>query len=156
MNQELLAKSPVLLTTKYKLQATHRWASTSISMSAISDIRHRHLLFRYRRQIYRTEKPHSVMGSVLISTSEFIPISDIEEKNISSWRFESAILGLVSERFNTKMLWLLVKCDVGYRISDKTLFYILYNVGLRSLTVRYQSEVPISGSVRYRWSQISD
>ncbi len=30
---------------------SHRWASTSISMSAISDIRHGHLLFRYRRQI---------------------------------------------------------------------------------------------------------
>jgi hypothetical protein len=58
----------------------HRWASTLISMSAISDIRHRHLLFRYRRQICRTEKRHSDIGSVLISTSEFIPISDIEEK----------------------------------------------------------------------------
>ncbi len=58
----------------------HRWASTSISMSAISDILHRHLLFGYRRQICRTEKRHSDIGSVLISTSESIPISDIEEK----------------------------------------------------------------------------
>ncbi len=49
-------------------------------MSAISNIRHRHLLFRYRRQICRTEKRHSDIGSVPISTSEFIPISDIEEK----------------------------------------------------------------------------
>ncbi len=32
----------------------HRCASTSISMSAISDIQHRHLLFRYRRQICRS------------------------------------------------------------------------------------------------------
>jgi hypothetical protein len=60
----------------------HRWASTSISMSAISDIWHRHLLFQYRRQICRTEKRHSDIGSVPISTSEFIPISDIEEKDI--------------------------------------------------------------------------
>jgi hypothetical protein len=58
----------------------HRWASTSISMSAISDIRHQHLLFRYRRQICRTEKHHSDIRSVPISTSEFIPISNIEEK----------------------------------------------------------------------------
>ncbi len=34
----------------------HRWASTSILMSAIFDIRHRHLLFRYWRQIRRTGK----------------------------------------------------------------------------------------------------
>jgi hypothetical protein len=60
----------------------HRWASTSISMSAISDIRHRHLLLRYRRQICRTGKRHSDIGSVPILASEFIPISDIEEKNI--------------------------------------------------------------------------
>jgi hypothetical protein len=58
----------------------HGWASTSISMSAISDIWHRHMLFRYRRQIYRTEKLFSDIGSVSISTSEFIPISDFEEK----------------------------------------------------------------------------
>jgi hypothetical protein len=58
----------------------HRWASTSISMSAISDIRHRHLSSRYRRQICRIEKRYSDIGSVPISTSEFIPISDIEEK----------------------------------------------------------------------------
>ncbi len=59
----------------------HRWASTSILMSAISDIRHQHLLFRYRRKICQTEKRHSDNGSVPISTLEFIPISDIKEKN---------------------------------------------------------------------------
>jgi hypothetical protein len=37
-------------------------------------------VIRYRRQIYRTEKRHSDIGSVPISTSEFIPISDIEVK----------------------------------------------------------------------------
>ncbi len=50
----------------------------------VGDIRYGHLLFRYRRQICRTEKRHSDIGSVPISTSEFIPISDIEEKNYSS------------------------------------------------------------------------
>jgi hypothetical protein len=58
----------------------HRWASTSILMSAISDIRHRHLLFRYRRQICRTENCQSDIGSVQMSTSESIPISDIYKK----------------------------------------------------------------------------
>ncbi len=62
----------------------HRWASTSISMPALSDIRHRHLLFQYQRQICRTEKRHSDIGTVPISTSEFIPISDIKEKNYFS------------------------------------------------------------------------
>jgi hypothetical protein len=96
----------------------HRWASTSISMSAISDIQHRHLLFQYRRQICRTEKRHSDIGSVPKSTSEFIPISDIEEKKILSCRFERAPLGMLSERFNTKLLQLYFQMG----ILDKTLF----------------------------------
>jgi hypothetical protein len=58
----------------------HRWASTLISLSAISNIRYRHLLFRYRWQICRTKKCHYDIRSVPISTSKFIPISDIEEK----------------------------------------------------------------------------
>jgi hypothetical protein len=37
----------------------HRWASTSAFMSAISDILHRHLLFLYRNQIWRTKSSHS-------------------------------------------------------------------------------------------------
>jgi hypothetical protein len=41
---------------------THRWASTSILMSTISDIRHRQLFFRHQRQICRTEKCHSDIG----------------------------------------------------------------------------------------------
>jgi hypothetical protein len=77
-----LSSSLSLLTLIILLGDHHKWASTSISMSAISDIRHRHLLFRYRRQICRTEKRYSDIGSVLISTSEFITISDIEETKI--------------------------------------------------------------------------
>jgi hypothetical protein len=37
----------------------HRWASTSALMSAISDIRHRYLLFRYRNKKCRTKSFHS-------------------------------------------------------------------------------------------------
>ncbi len=85
--------------------AGHRWASTSISMSAISDIPHRHLLFRYRKQICRTEKRHSDIGSVPISTSGFIPISDIEEKKCSPYRFEPMTLEMVTQRYNSKLLW---------------------------------------------------
>jgi hypothetical protein len=131
------------------LPGRHRWASTSISMSAISDIRHRHLLFRYRRQICRTEKRHSDIGSVPISTSELIPISDIEEKNISICKFEPTSLGFLSKRYNTEILRLSMyiwMSDIGYRI--KLYSDIRYNVGLHSLSPI--SEVPISGSVRYR------
>ncbi len=51
------------------LMLQHRWASTSILMSAISDIRHQHLLFRYRRKICRTENCHSDIGRVPMFTS---------------------------------------------------------------------------------------
>jgi hypothetical protein len=149
--------SPTLLLIAPTLFSTyrHRWASTSISMSAISDIRHRHLIFQYRRQICRTEKRHSDIGSVPISTSELIPISDIEEKNISTSIFEPTSLETVSEHYNTKLVCL-SKCiemlDIGYRI--KVYSDLRYNVGLRSLSPI--SEVLRSGSVRYRWSRISD
>jgi hypothetical protein len=43
-----------LFNEKAKAHSYHRWASTSILMSAISDIRHRHLLFRYRKKICRS------------------------------------------------------------------------------------------------------
>ncbi len=48
----------------------HRWASTLILMSAISDFWH--LLFQYRKKICRTETV------IPISTSEFFPIYDIK------------------------------------------------------------------------------
>ncbi len=62
---------------------------------------------------------------------------------------------MVSERYNTKLLWLslLIRMsDIRYR--KKLYSDIQYNVGLHSLNPI--SEVPISGSVRYRWSRISD
>jgi hypothetical protein len=80
----------------------HRWASTSILMSVISDILHRHLLFRYRRQICRTENRHSNIESVPISTSESILISDIKETKYynSVSGFGPTLLGMEHKRFN--------------------------------------------------------
>jgi hypothetical protein len=55
---------------------THRWASTSAFMSAISDIWHRHLLFRYRNKVCQTKSFHSDIRRIRISTSASIAISD--------------------------------------------------------------------------------
>ncbi len=101
----------------------HRWASTSISMSAISDIRHRHMLFRYRRQICRTEKRHSDIGTLPILTSEFIPISDIEEKKyfIRQIRTRYPWSGK-RELVHLATVTVCMYQDVGYKISGKTSF----------------------------------
>ncbi len=58
----------------------HRWASTSISISAISDIDicYSHIGDKY----FGLKNVIPNIGSVPISTSEFIPISDIEENKI--------------------------------------------------------------------------
>ncbi len=86
----------------FKAPLAHRWASTSILK--IGNIRHRHLLFRYRRQICRTENQHSDIGSVPISTWEFIPKSDILKKNlIPPGRFQPVPLEPDSEHYNTKL-----------------------------------------------------
>jgi hypothetical protein len=103
----------------------HRWASTSTSISAISDIRHRHLLFRYRKKICRTENCHSDIKRVPISTSESIPISDIQKIFITSAGFEPKTLVFSATVLIYEFL------DVGYRI--KVYSDIRYNVGLRSL-----------------------
>jgi hypothetical protein len=107
----------------------------------VGDIRHRHLLFRYRREICRTENRHSDIGSVPISTSKLIPISDIEEKNISSCRIEPTSLGTASERYNTKLLCLFVcieMSDIRYRISDKKFIPISDIISDSALSVRYR------------------
>ncbi len=99
-----------------------------------SDIRHRHLFFRYRRQICRTEKRLSDIGSVPISPSELIPISNMEEIFFLVDSISTS-LGTVSERYNTKLLCLSIHIemsDIGYRI--KVFSDIRYNVGLRSLS----------------------
>jgi hypothetical protein len=120
-------------------------------MSAISDIRHRHLLFRYQRQKCRTENCHADIGSVAISTSESIPIFYIL-KNFTSW------IRIRTPRNSKRALYHLPsvpiwkRWDVGYRKK----FYsdIWYKVRLHSLSPI--SEILISGSVRYHWSRISN
>ncbi len=111
-------------------------------MSAISDIRHRHLLFQYRKKICRTENCHSDIGrvpiltseSIPISTSESIPISDIQRIFITSARFKRKTLVFTSERLTFLSLCWSVKLrmsDIRYRI--KVYSDIRYNVRLRSL-----------------------
>jgi hypothetical protein len=137
----------------------HRWASTSTSISAISDIRHRHLLVRYRKKICRNENCHSDIGRVPISTSESIPISNIQKIFITSSGFEPKILvfsatlliyyearfSFADRVFGSTFFiatgfhglhvivgtLFLWMSDIGYRI--KVYSDIRYNVGLRSL-----------------------
>ncbi len=126
---------------------SHRWASTLISMSAISDIRHRHLLFRYRRQILKNVIPISEVFQYRHQSSFRYPI--LKKKNIPACRFESTSFGMVCKRYNTKLLYQSVcieMSDIGY--LKKVYSDIRYNVRLSSLSPI--SEVPISGSVRYR------
>ncbi len=128
----------------------HRWALTSTSMSAISDIRHRHLLFWYRRQICRTEKRHSYI---------YRKYSDIDiraHSDIRHWRkkiFQSADANPRPSDWkastNTELLRLCVHnwmSDIGYRIklysesdiiSDSTL-------SVRYRKFRYQAQSDIA------------
>jgi hypothetical protein len=103
------------------LYPTHRWASTSILMSAISDIRHRHLLFRNRRQKCRTENCHSDIGSAPISTSESIPISDIHKKFVFSSSTRTRDPGNIRRAIYRSATILLVSWG-ACRITDKTSF----------------------------------
>ncbi len=103
-----------------------RWASTSILMSAISDIRHRHLLFRYQKKICRTENCHSDI--------DIWVHSDIRNLFYLFAGFKPKVCTFKGKRFTSQPLcwsenaWM---SDRGYRIrvySD-----IRYNVGLCSL-----------------------
>jgi hypothetical protein len=109
-------------------------------MSAVSDIRHWHLLFRYRKRICRTENCHSDIGRVPISTSESIPISDIQKIFITSAGFEPKTLVFSATVLIYEFL------DAGYRI--KIYSDIRYNVRLCSL----QSDI---GSSDIKLSPIS-
>ncbi len=127
----------------------HRWASTSILMSAISDIRHRHLLFRYRKKICRTANCLSYIGRVPISISEFIPISNIQKIFVTPAGIEPKTLVFTGERLTSQPLcWSVTHgmSDTGYRI--KVYSDIWYNVGLRSI----QSDI---GSSDIKLSPIS-
>jgi hypothetical protein len=101
-------------------------------MSAISDIRHRHLLFRYRKKICRTENCRSDIGRILILISEFIPISDIQKIFIISAGFKPKTLGCHKwlPYFSAIMLIYEIM-DVGDRLTVYS--NIRYNFGLLSL-----------------------
>jgi hypothetical protein len=120
----------------------HRWASTSILMSAISDI----------------DICYSDIGDKYVGLKTVIPISEVfRYRHQSPFRYptftkipfklsgiEPTTLQTEWERYTTELRYFSTTCDVGYRIklhSD-----IRYNVGLRSLSPI--SEIPISGSVR--------
>ncbi len=100
-------------------------------------------------------KLSSDIGNVLISISESIPISDIKEKMIPLGGLDLAPLEIECV-CNSTLLWCLTlmngMSDIAYRF--KIYFDIRHNVGLSSLSPIL--EVPISVSVRYRWSRISD
>ncbi len=111
----------------------------------VGDIRHRHLLVRYPRQIFQTEKCHSDIGSVPISHQSSFWYPTLKENNYSSQWIQTP-LNRKRALCTTKLRCLSVKIgmsDIGYRI--KLYNDIQYNVGLRSLSPI--SEVPISGSV---------
>jgi hypothetical protein len=133
-----------------------------IHVMSIGGHRHRSKCWRYPT----SPICYSDIGDKYVGLKNVIPISEVfryrhqssfrrwRMKKISPCRSKPAPLGMVSEHYNIKLMRLSVKIrmsDIGYRIklhSD-----IRYNVGPRSLSPI--SEVPISGSVRYRWSGIS-
>ncbi len=127
----------------------HRWAATSILMSAISDIRHRHLLFWYRKKIYRMKNCLSdiiIRVHSEIKTFGCIPIW-IDHWPHYTWFHRQA-------HYHAATMLLYKEWDVGYRIKVSDISDIWYNVGLR--TLKSDIRVLISGSTRYRWSRISD
>jgi hypothetical protein len=130
---------------------------------------HRHRSQCRRYPISDIDICYSDIGDKYVGLKNVIPISEVfryrhqssfryptlKKKYIPPRRLQPATYGLISEYFNTELLRLIVinwMSDIGYRI--KLYFDIRYNVGLRSLSPI--SEVPISGSVWYRWSRISD
>ncbi len=124
----------------------HRWASTSISMSAISDI----------------DICYSDIGDKYVGLKNVIPISEVfqyrhqsslryptlKKNKISPCIFEPAPLGTVSERYNTKLLCLSVSIgmsDIGKNfilISDIMSDSVL---SVRYRTFRYQTQSDIAG-----------
>ncbi len=144
-------------------------------MSAISDIRHQHLLFRYRKKYvglnplipiseefrYRHQLPFRYRTK---SISD-IPISKID-KSFPNDPSKILLIIILSRWFQT--LHLHVKNPSSYqcttrvykywfRISDiEQKFIPISDIMSDSAHFSPISDVPISGSVRYRWSRISD
>ncbi len=118
----------------------HRWASTSILMSVISNIRDRHLLFRYRRQICRTENCHSDIDIRVHSDIRHLK----KKSNSTSW--------IRTRDPRTRR-----------RALNHSATILLPNQGGCQILDIGKEFIPISDiisdsalSVRYRWSQISD
>ncbi len=98
----------------------HRWVSTSILMSTISDIRHQHLLFWYRKKICRTENCHPDIGKVPISTSETILISNFQKIVITSAGCESKPLLFTDEVLTSAATVLIYKVLAKQNAISKT------------------------------------
>jgi hypothetical protein len=104
----------------------------------VTNIRHRHLLFRYRRQIYRIENCQSDIRGIPISTSEFILISVIYKKFLNTSGFEHSSLHTKCERYTTQLqyfstIWLML--DIRYRIKLYSISDIMSD---SALSVRYR------------------
>jgi hypothetical protein len=89
-------------------------------MSAISDIRHRHLLSRYRKKMCRTENCQSDIGRVLILTSKSIPITK-KLFHICWIRTQYPYFHRRAPYLSATLL-ICTYLDVGYQILDKCLF----------------------------------
>ncbi len=150
-------KRPVLGTgVTYQLTPRHRWASASILMSAISDIRHRHLLFRYRKRICRTDNCHYDIERVPISTSESIFRYPISKKYFSLLLILNQ-RPLLSQASGLPLSHWADLWTSGCRISDIGWKFIpISDIMSDSALFSPISEVPISSSLRYRWSRISE
>ncbi len=142
-------------------------ASKTTFMISIGGHRHRSQCGRYPTS--DIDISYSDIGVKYDGLKKNIPISEVfwyrhqssfgyptlNKKIFPPCGLNPALLGLVSECCTTKLLCPTIQIgmsDIGYRINIYS--YIQYNVGLRSLSPIL--EVPISGSVRYRWSRISD
>jgi hypothetical protein len=131
---------------------THRWASTLISMSAISDI----------------DICYSDIGDKYVGLNNIIPISEVfwywhqssfryptlRNKNLSSRRFEPAPLAMVSEHYNIMLLCLYIQIgmsDIGYWIKLNSISDIMWDSALsvRYRKFRYQAQSDIADH-RYR------
>jgi hypothetical protein len=132
-----------------------------MSLTSIGGHRHRSQCRRYATS--DIDISYSDIGDKYVRLKNVIPISEVfryrhqsssrypalKKKIISPSRFEPVPFEMVSKHYTTVLLCL----SVGFGMSDiryrkKIYSDIPYNVGLRSLSLI--SEVPISGSVRYR------
>ncbi len=123
----------------------HRWASTSISMSEISDI----------------DISYSDIGDKYVGLKNVIPISEVfryrhqssfryptlKKKIISPQRFEPAPLGMVSEHYITALLYLSVRLrmsDIGQKFIPISNIMLDSALSVRYRKFRYQAQSDIA------------